>query len=512
MACIKQKVIGLDCEWTYQNGSRQPVALMQIATAHEICVLFRLCKFKTDIPLSLYKLLADKSILKVGIDITGDCSKLFNDYDILTKGCLDLRYLIELIPEAQHIKGQSLSAIAEEVLGEKLNKSREIRCSNWQRNVLSIQQINYAAKDAIIAAQIFEKIMKWRLSKNFIQSLRLKPESDKLYEEALVVCYDVIDIPYRNKKNLLKASKIKDVSIRKFEDEKGYTTRNKSFYHNCQLQAPDGEPLCVCNTKKINWYLNKNLAVKIQDDPLIIRLTFEPAGRPILDNVYYIHEKENCCVVCGKSNSFIKKNVVPHEYRKYFPSIMKDHLSHDVLLLCVRCHKRSNAYDLMLRQQLVKECNAPLGSQDNVKFQTDPIKLKVHSAAKALVRCRSSLPENRINELEELIKNFYQIEEITPEILEEGVNINTKFTNQNYISHGQKVVQYMSKIGGLIAFETRWRKHFLDTMKPQYLPSMWSVDHNHQRLLLQVTKGNVDFDLSILIPPQEIENLKTETE
>ncbi|XP_023234228.1 exonuclease 3'-5' domain-containing protein 2-like [Centruroides sculpturatus] len=140
-ACITQKVVGFDCEWTYRKGNRQPIALMQIATARDICVLFRLCKFKSAPPFRLLRLLANHRILKVGIDIDGDYSKLLNDYGILIKGCLDLRYMIELIPEAQHIKGKGLSAISEAVLGEKLNKSREIRCSNWQKNILSKQQV-----------------------------------------------------------------------------------------------------------------------------------------------------------------------------------------------------------------------------------------------------------------------------------------------------------------------------------------------------------------------------------
>lgn len=36
--------------------------------------------------------------------------------------------------------------------------------------------------------------------------------------------------------------------------------------------------------------------------------------------------------------------------------------------------------------------------------------------------------------------------------------------------------------GGLVAFERTWRQHFLDTMKPQFLPKGWSVDHSHDQL------------------------------
>lgn len=67
-------------------------------------------------------------------------------------------------------------------------------------------------------------------------------------------------------------------------------------------------------------YLLKDLAVKVCDSPLTVRLLFEPSGRAV-DEVgqYYTQEKANQCVVCGSSESYIRKSVVPREYRKHFP-------------------------------------------------------------------------------------------------------------------------------------------------------------------------------------------------
>lgn len=39
---------------------------------------------------------------------------------------------------------------------------------------------------------------------------------------------------------------------------------------------------------------------------------------------------------------------------------MKDHVSHDIVLLCPTCHQRSNSIDLQLRKVLAEQCNAPL--------------------------------------------------------------------------------------------------------------------------------------------------------
>lgn len=56
---------------------------------------------------------------------------------------------------------------------------------------------------------------------------------------------------------------------------------------------------------------------------------------------------------------------------------MKDHTSHDVLLLCPKCHQQSNSSDLHFRHTLAtlcdapftfKEAGAPLIEQPNLKY------------------------------------------------------------------------------------------------------------------------------------------------
>lgn len=99
-------------------------------------------------------------------------------------------------------------------------------------------------------------------------------------------------------------------------------TRNKPLYHNCYLQAPDGETLCTCDKKKAEWYVSKELGEVVSEDPFTVKLKFEPAGRTLGEGPcgkFYTLVKENQCVVCGRPDKFIKKNVVPREYRKYFP-------------------------------------------------------------------------------------------------------------------------------------------------------------------------------------------------
>ena len=53
----------------------------------------------------------------------------------------------------------------------------------------------------------------------------------------------------------------------------------------------------------------------------------------------------------------------------------------------------------------------------------------------------------------------------------------------NHIPHGKKVVMhFMREKGGLLEFEKMWRRQFIETMEPKYLPNLWSVDHKPERM------------------------------
>lgn len=68
------------------------------------------------------------------------------------------------------------------------------------------------------------------------------------------------------------------------------------------------------------WYVHKNIGEVISESPFTVRLKFEPAGRAVGETGrYYQTAKINQCVVCGAKEKYIRKNIIPREYRKYFP-------------------------------------------------------------------------------------------------------------------------------------------------------------------------------------------------
>ncbi|XP_036982941.1 exonuclease 3'-5' domain-containing protein 2 isoform X2 [Artibeus jamaicensis] len=506
-------VLGIDCEWVNLEGKASPLSLLQMASPSGFCVLVRLpkliCGGRT-LPKTLLNILADGTILKVGVGCSEDAGKLLQDYGLVVKGCLDLRYLA--MRQRNHLlcNGLSLKSLAETVLNFPLDKSLVLRCSNWDAEDLTEDQVIYAARDAQISVALFLHLLGYPFSRNSTLE-----ESDDLtgWRKVLEKCQDVVDIPFRSKgisrlgeevngeatesqqKSRNKKSKT-DVTVpgnhqgrdpRKHKRKPlgvGYSARKSPLYDNCFLHAPDGQPLCTCDRRKAQWYLDKGIGELVSEEPFVVRLQFEPAGRPESPGDYYLMVKENLCVVCGKKDSYIRKNVIPHEYRKHFPIEMKDHNSHDVLLLCTSCHAISNYYDNHLKQQLAKEFQAPIGSEEGLRLLEDPERRQMRSGARALLNAES-LPARRKEELLQALREFYNTDTITDELLQEAACLETRIFNEKFIPHGLKVVQCHSQGGlrALMQLESRWRQHFLDSMQPKHLPQQWSVDHNHQKLL-----------------------------
>lgn len=503
-------VLGLDCEWVSVNGRASAVSLLQMATYSGLCVLVRLLAFRSGqqpFPLSFIEVLRDPHILKVGVSCYEDGKRLTRDYGLSLSCTVDLRYLALRQRLKTVNNGLSLKSLAADLLNVSLDKSLELRCSNWEADQLTLEQMTYAARDAQVSIALF------------LHLLGLNSEagpasfSGSSYSELAARCQGLVDVPFRgqadgedraadgerkrrNRKppthdspesgdqqvpDPQKNNKRKPLGV-------GYSARKSPLYDNCFLHAPDDQPLCTCDKKKAKWYLDKGIGVLQSEDPFVVRLLFEPSGRPDSQQDYYLTAKENVCVVCGKADSYIRKNIVPHEYRRHFPTEMKDHNSHDILLLCTSCHAASNMHDGFLKQQLAEEFGAPQGCEEGVRLLEDSDRRRVRSAARALLTAGEGLPEQRREELQALIKDFLNVteeQELTNEALQQAASLETRIFNKAYVPHGLKVVQAHAEQGlqGLMDLERRWRQHFLNTMQPRHLPPLWSVDHNHSKFL-----------------------------
>ncbi|CAK9824800.1 Exonuclease 3'-5' domain-containing protein 2 [Anthophora retusa] len=505
---LSNDILGFDCEWV----SEGPVSLLQLATFNGVCGLFRIGKIGY-IPQKLKELLASKHILKVGVASYEDGQKIIADYGCRVCGTVDLRTLAERVNLPCP---KSLAAMSLQYLGLEMDKLIEVRCSNWDADILTDEQVAYAACDAIASVLIYDQIVQrikekyslWENFVNYIKGVCNKSMNLQFY----CLPNDVIDTRFKaqqvqtvlNQKNSKNSNFYKiasDLKANNITRKINIPTRNKPLYHNCYLQAPDGEILCTCDRKKAEWYVSKGLGDVIEKEPFTVRLKFEPSGRALGEvGQYYTQIKVNQCVVCGTSDKFIRKNVVPREYRKYFPLVMKAHQSHDILLLCPSCHEISNWHDLQLRRKLADMCAAPLaGPLTHIRNKYVQDWKKLHSAVKAL-RERTTLPDARRKELEHYILECTNKQQVTPILLDvlnkELKNSMVSIPNHDQFkcqSHGLQVVQFFQKReGGLVELERMWREHFLLTMKPKYLPNLWSVRHNQERLTIRQSQNKIE--------------------
>lgn len=92
--------------------------------------------------------------MKVGIAPVADANYLAYDYSVHVNSCLDLRYIA---PYAKLTPG-GLAKMSKDYLDIELDKNWAIRCSDWEANILSESQIEYAAKDAYVAIELFKKM------------------------------------------------------------------------------------------------------------------------------------------------------------------------------------------------------------------------------------------------------------------------------------------------------------------------------------------------------------------
>lgn len=147
-----QSIIGFDTETrpSFRAGVTNRVALLQLSSA-ERSFLFRLNKIPLD--RAIIKLLESREILKIGIDIKGDLRALHNIRHFQERNFIDLQHFVE----DWGIAEKSLRKISAIVLGKRVSKAQ--RLSNWEAAQLTPGQQLYAATDAWVCTQIYDKLL-----------------------------------------------------------------------------------------------------------------------------------------------------------------------------------------------------------------------------------------------------------------------------------------------------------------------------------------------------------------
>lgn len=244
------------------------------------------------------------------------------------------------------------------------------------------------------------------------------------------------------------------------------SSAKKPLYGNCRVENIDGVHIFNTSLKKCNWYLKRNLAIIVQEEPFVIRLTFKTKDNGRANDPFYLQERPNLCVCCGTTSSLTRHHVVPIMYRRHFPDDLKMFSSHDVLPMCLPCHNQYEIHADQLKRELLEELNISQGYTCDINKDLK----RVVMAASALSNNMDSIPPERCVELSKVICEYYKTDTLTQELLDTASKI--EYITINGELDGKQVV---SKIGSIEEFMMRWRVHFLEYAKPQYMPSYWDI-------------------------------------
>lgn len=242
--------------------------------------------------------------------------------------------------------------------------------------------------------------------------------------------------------------------------------KDRKIYGNCQVLSPEGILMFRCDKKKANWYVNRSLGEIINDEPLTIRLNFQPKGLGNHNKGFGLTEMGNKCVTCGTEEYLTRHHVVPYCYRRYFPLEVKSHNFHDVLSLCVDCHENYERKADELKKHLSETYNAPINGEMEI-IKKDMVKfIKI---ASTILSPKRNIPTERLSMLKNEFKSYFGIKRLTKKRLESIANFKSSFIKK---THGEIVIESIDDIQSFIEM---WRSHFLEHNKCEHLPKNWSV-------------------------------------
>lgn len=251
-------------------------------------------------------------------------------------------------------------------------------------------------------------------------------------------------------------------------------TLSREPYGNCKVLDRNGNLMFRCDDRKTNWYLQRGLAKIISDSPCTIQLVFETKGCGHVGDEFFLQEKFNRCCVCGSHDHLTKHHVVPRGYRKFFPEELKSHSSYDVVVLCIQCHETYEEHAYQLKKDVAAEFGIPVHGRGGRK--RDEKLCRIRAAAYALINHGHKMPHERAEALRDRLREHYGRHDITQEELEECANLSYLSSN-DHTPHGKYVVE---QLGDLEEFVKRWRKHFVATMSPKFLPPYWDINRRIQ--------------------------------
>lgn len=211
---IGEKVIGFDLEWEMgasltQGSIKDNVSLIQIACDNRVA-LFQVAMFVGDtveslMPPTLRTILESPDIIKAGVNIAGDFTRLRKFLGIEGQGIFELSHLYRLVkysekdPAKVNRKPFKLAEQVQDILYLPLYKGN-VRTSAWSRR-LKGEQTDYAASDAYAGFRLFHELDRVREAMN---PMPPRPAYHELYQPIILGNGEVAGETGKKRKATLK--------------------------------------------------------------------------------------------------------------------------------------------------------------------------------------------------------------------------------------------------------------------------------------------------------------------
>lgn len=165
---LKADILGFDTETrpVFKKGQQRKVALLQVST-NDTCFLFRLNRI--GLCPAVKRLLETEEVVKIGLSWHDDLLALHKRGDFREAGFIDLQHHMRELG----IEDMSLAKLYANFFGERISKREQL--SNWEADVLSQKQKEYASTDAWACIQLYNEYQRLKQTGDY-EIIIVQPE------------------------------------------------------------------------------------------------------------------------------------------------------------------------------------------------------------------------------------------------------------------------------------------------------------------------------------------------
>lgn len=152
--------VAFDAEWKPDvGGSDNPIAVLQLAFPDSMTVYVVHVAALGGFPTDVEEMMESPDVKKIGFAIGHDLRKFkTSNLPVNDKSISDVRDDCHVTLSIGSTVPLGLAWASQEILRYEMTKIREITCSNWASQRLTIEQIEYAAMDAWVTLRLYQTL------------------------------------------------------------------------------------------------------------------------------------------------------------------------------------------------------------------------------------------------------------------------------------------------------------------------------------------------------------------